>query len=222
MEKNKKLIIVGNTSNARLAKFFFEKDTAYKVVAFSVDKAFATTADFEGLPVVHFEELEKEYSPSEYDVFVAIGYNKMNKIREAMYNKAKEKGYKLANYISPRCSFLTEEKIGDNNFILEDNTIQPFVKIGSNNVLWSGNHIGHDVEMGDHNFLTSHVVISGFVKIQNNCFIGVNSTVRDAVTIQNETLIAAGAIIMKDTIEKGVYLPARSVLFEKRSDEITI
>ncbi len=219
---NKKLIIIGNTSNAKLAQYYFEKDSEYDVVAFSVNEEFITDKEFMGLPVVAFERLETDFPADQFDVFVAVGYNKMNKIREKLYNELKEKGYCLPNYISSKCSFLTEESIGDNNLILEDNTIQPFVKIGSNNVFWSGNHIGHDGVIKDHCFITSHVVVSGFVTIESNCFIGVNATIRDAVTIARETLIAAGAIIMKDTEEKGVYLPARSTLFNKKSDEITI
>ena len=139
-----------------------------------------------------------------------------------MYYQMKQMGYTMPNYISPKCSYLTEEIIGDNNFILEDNTIQPFVKIGSNNVFWSGNHIGHDVIIGDHNFITSHVVVSGFTKILNNCFLGVNSTLRDNIVIANKTLVAAGAVIMKDTSEEDVYLPAKSILHNKKSTELKI
>lgn len=222
MKKTKKLIIIGNTSNAKLAKHYFEKDTEYEVIAFSVNEAYIDNSVFDGLPVVPFEGLTNHYPPGQFDAFVAVGYTDMNKVRETLYLNAKSMGYKLPNYISPRCSFLSEEQIGDNNFILEDNTIQPFVKIGSNNVLWSGNHVGHDSIIGDHCFITSHVVISGFVNIQNNCFLGVNATLRDAITIAPETLIAAGAIIMKDTQEKGVYLPAKSSLYSKTSDQIKI
>jgi sugar O-acyltransferase (sialic acid O-acetyltransferase NeuD family) len=218
----KQLIIVGNSANSRLARFFFEKDTAYKVQGYAVNRAYIHTDTFDGLPVYALEDVEEKFPPDACDAFVAVGYNKMNKVREQLYRLMKAKGYTLPNYISPLCSFLTQEQIGDNNLILEDNTIQPFVKIGSNNVFWSGNHIGHDGTIGDHNFITSHVVVSGFVSIQNNCFIGVNATIRDAVTIANETLIAAGAIIMKSTAEKDVFLPARSVLFDKKSDEIQI
>jgi sugar O-acyltransferase (sialic acid O-acetyltransferase NeuD family) len=220
--KNKKLIIVGNSPNSRLARFFFDTDSEYTVVAYAVNKAYRTNEMFDDLPNVALEEIEKSYPPSDYCAFVAVGYSKMNKVRESLYNQMKEKNYTLPNYISSRCSFLTREPIGDNNFILEDNTIQPFVKIGSNNVLWSGNHVGHDGSIGDHNFITSHAVISGFVEITHHTFIGVNSTIRDDIKIAPETLIGAGAIIMKDTIEKGVYLPARSVLLEKKSDELDI
>ena len=218
----RKLIIIGNSANSRLARFYFDKDSEYDVVGYALTKEFIKADTFDGLSVYAIEEIKNLFTPENCDAFVAVGYNKMNKIRQKLYDELKELGYRLPNYISPRCSFLTSEPIGDNNFILEDNTIQPFVKIGSNNVLWSGNHIGHDGSIGDNNFITSHVVVSGFVKIKNNCFLGVNATIRDAITIENETLVAAGAIIMKDTVEKGVYLPARSVLFDKKSDEIEI
>jgi len=220
--KNKKVVIIGNTSNARLAKYFFEIDSEYEPVAFSVNKEFIETEQFENLPVIALEEIKSKYPPGEFEAFVAVGYNNMNKVREKLYNHCKDSGYKMASYISSRCSYLSQFPTGDNCFILEDNTIQPFVKIGNDVVLWSGNHIGHDVKVGDHCFITSHVVVSGFVTIKNNCFLGVNATIRDAITIAPETLVAAGAIIMKDTVEKGVYLPARSTLFDKKSDEIQI
>lgn len=220
--KSKKIIIIGNTNNAKLARYYFDHDSPYEVVGFSVDKAYINEPEYCGLKVYPFEELLQSHPPDQYDAFVGIGYSKMNTIREAKYHALKGMGYHLPNYISSHCTYLSHEGIGDNNLILEDNTIQPFVKIGSNNVLWSGNHIGHDVTIGDHNFITSHVVISGFTKIGNNCFLGVNSTFRDDIVIANSTLVAAGAIIMKDTQEGDVHLPARSTLFGKKSHEIEI
>ncbi len=220
--KTKKIIIVGNTNNAKLAMHYFDTDSEYEVVGFAVDQAYISEPEYCGLKVFAFETLTTTHPPAEYTAFVGIGYSKMNKIREAKYHELKTMGYTLPNYISSNCNFLSREGIGDNNLILEDNTIQPFVKIGSNNVLWSGNHIGHDVQIGDHNFITSHVVISGFTTIGNNCFLGVNSTFRDDIHIADATLVAAGAIIMKDTQEGEVHLPARSTLFGKKSNEIEI
>jgi UDP-3-O-[3-hydroxymyristoyl] glucosamine N-acyltransferase len=126
------------------------------------------------------------------------------------------------SYVSSRCTFLTEEPIGDNCFILEDNTVQPFVKIGRDVTLWSGNHIGHDAIIGDHCFISSHVVVSGRVRIGPYCFLGVNATIRNGITLAAETVVGAGAVIMKDTVEKGVYIPKRAELFSKRSDEVEI
>ncbi|MDI1235280.1 MAG: acetyltransferase [bacterium] len=220
--KNKKLIIIGNTNNAKLAHYYFSNDSEYEVIGFAVDKAYIKEQLFCGLPVFPLEKLRETHPPEKFEAFIGIGYSNMNKIRETKYNTLKLMGYKLPNYISTKCSYLTQEPIGDNNLILEDNTIQPFVSIGSNNVFWSGNHIGHDVVIGNHNFISSHVVISGFTIIGNNVFLGVNSTFRDAIKIADSTLVAAGAIIMKDTQFGEVHLPARSILFGKKSDELEI
>ena len=219
---SKKLVIIGNKSNAKLAHFYFENDSEYDVVAFSVNKEYITQNFFCGLPVVDFDLIEKSYPTQDFEAFVAVGYSDMNKIREKMYKAIKSKGYKLPNYISSRCSFLSKEPIGDNNLILEDNTVQPFVKIGNNNVFWSGNHIGHDVSVKNNCFLTSHVVVSGFTVLENNCFVGVNSTIRDAITIGKFSLIGAGATIMKSTESFSVYLANKPFKLNKKSIELKI
>ena len=222
MTKTKKLVIIGNTSNAKLAHYFFQKDSDYQVVAFSVDEKYIDSNTFCNIPVVAFEKLQETHPSNEYDAFVAVGYTDMNRLREDLYNRTKEKGYNLPNYISSKCSFLTEEKIGDNNLILEDNTIQPFVKIGNNNVLWSGNHIGHDVVIKNNCFITSHVVVSGFTVIENNVFLAVNSTFRDAITLGAYSLIGAGATIMKDTEPESVFLAPKPFKMGKKSTDLKI
>jgi sugar O-acyltransferase (sialic acid O-acetyltransferase NeuD family) len=217
-----KLVIFGTGDIARLAHYYFTRDSEHEVSAFTVDEQYRQADTFLGLPVTAFESVAEHYPPLEYRMFVALSYARMNKVREDKYHQAKRSGYELASYVSSRCSFLTDHPVGDNCFILEDNTIQPFVKIGNDVTLWSGNHIGHDAVIEDHCFLASHIVVSGYVRIRHNCFVGVNATLRNSITIAPETLIGAGAVIMKDTVEKGVYLPQRAELFKKKSDEIEL
>tara|TARA_Y100000385_G_C13009219_1_gene600871 strand:- start:297 stop:968 length:672 start_codon:yes stop_codon:yes gene_type:complete len=222
MKEKRNLIIIGTTNNAKLAHYYFSTDSDYIVKCFAVNKKFISEGFFCGLPVYPIEEIEKKFPIQNYDAFVAIGYSKMNSIREKIYIEIKTKGYTLPNYISSKCTYLTNEQIGDNNLILENNTIQPFVKIGNNNVIWSGNHIGHDVNIKNNCFISSHVVISGFTTIENNCFLGVNSTLRDNIIIRDFSLIGAGATIMKSTKPKSVMLDNRPSLSNKKSTEITI
>jgi len=87
--------------------------------------------------------------------------------------------------------------MGDNCFIFEDNTLQPFVNLGSNNVLWSGNHIGHHSKIGNHNFISSHVVISGHCHIGDNNFMGVNATMANNLKLGNDCLIGSFVHIVK-------------------------
>ncbi len=219
---NRQIIIIGNTSNAKLAHYYFNNDSEYDVVAFAVESEYVTSENFLDLPLVSLESICDVFPPDKYSAFVAVGYTEMNQLRERLYNKVKELGYQLPNYISSKSSFLTEENIGDNNLILEDNTIQPFVRIGSNNVFWSGNHIGHDAVIEDHCFITSHVVISGFTCIGSNSFLGVNSTLRDDIKIAPFSLIGAGASINGDTQEGDVLLSPKPFQLPKKSWDIKI
>ncbi|MEO8761761.1 MAG: acetyltransferase [Bacteroidia bacterium] len=218
MMTKQNIIIFGTGDIAQIANYYFDIDSNYNVVAFTVDKAYCKESTYEGKPLIAFDDIESTYPPSSYKLFIALSYAQMNKLREKKYNEAKVKGYELVSYISSKCTYLSQFKTGDNCFIFEDNTIQPFVKIGDNVTLWSGNHIGHHSIIESHNFISSHVVVSGHCHIESYCFIGVNSTLGHQVKIAKESLIGAGAIITKNTEEKSVYVPAKSVKLDKTSD----
>ena len=201
-----KVVIFGVRDFASLGHYYLRKDSPHEVVAFTVHKAFMPTEPtFEGLPVVPFEDLGSRFPPSEFSAFAPMSHSKMNTAREAVYNELKALGYSLISYISSHATCLNEGAIGDNCFILEDNTIQPFVTIGSNVVLWSGNHIGHHSQIKDHVFFTSHVVLSGHCVVNPYCFLGVNATIRDQLNLAEGTLIGMSAIITKSTEPWSVY-----------------
>ncbi len=202
----KPLVIFGTGDMAQLAAFLFKHDGGRDVAAFTVDANYCTSDSYEGLPLIEFEGVASKFPPSKYDMYVAVGYSKRNSIRQMKYDQARARGYTLASYLSPRASLFPDFSCGDNCFIFEDNTIQPFVCIGSNVTMWSGNHIGHHSQIDDHCFITSHVIISGGVTVQRNSFLGVNSTIRDRVVIGAYGVIGAGALILGDTVDRGVYV----------------
>jgi sugar O-acyltransferase (sialic acid O-acetyltransferase NeuD family) len=214
------VVIFGTGDIAQLAHFYLTKDTHYDVVAFTVDREFTEGDRFLGLDVIPFDEIEKIYSPEKYKMFIAISYAGINKVRAKKYEEAKNKGYQLISYVSSKATCWGDTEIGDNCFIFEDNTIQPFVKIGNNVTLWSGNHIGHHSQIGDNCFITSHVVISGGVVVEPYCFIGVNATIRDHVTIRRECVIGAGSLVLRDTQERGVYRGRPAKLLPISSTEL--
>lgn len=201
----KPLVIFGYGDIAELAHYYFSADSDYDVVAFTVDAGYIKECSFVGLPVVPFEDIVQFYPPCENDLFVALSYSKLNAVRKEKFLAAKTKGYELASYISSRATVLNGGGIGNNCFILEDNTVQPFVRIGDNVTLWSGNHVGHHSVIGDHTFIASHVVISGGVEIGEQCFIGVNATFRDHIKIGSRCVIGAGALMLSDADSAGVY-----------------
>src|SRR5688500_14301721 len=163
----KKIVIFGTGLIAEIAYFYFKNDTEDEVVAFTNGQDFITEVAFSGLPIVPFEELEKNYHPNDYSLFIALGYKDRNKIRERRFLEAKQKGYQLETYISPKATYYGTP-VGENCFIFENNVIQPFVSIGNNVTLWSGNHIGHHSKIMDNCFISSRVVVSGVCTVKQN------------------------------------------------------
>ena len=205
MDKARKLVIVGDSAFAEIAHEYFDADTDYEVVAFSVERDFLKRKEMRGLPIVPFEELETCFDPATHEVYVATVYTQLNRLRARLAAAAKAKGYRLASYVSPRAFVWRNVELGEHCFIFEDNTVQPFVKIGSNVVLWSGNHIGHHSLIRDNCFIASHAVISGFCDIGENSFIGVNATLANNVTIGKDNWIGPNVAIMKSTEAGALY-----------------
>ena len=217
MSIKNKVIIFGLNDFAELAHYYLTNDSNYDVVGFTVNYEYLKDCTFKGLPVIAFEEIELHFPPDKYLLFSPMTGIRMNTVREKIYLQGKLKGYEYASYISSKAVIFNNE-IGENCFILENNTLQPFTKIGNNVILWSGNHIGHHSIIEDHVFFTSHVVMSGHCLIKKRAWIGVNSTLRDYITVGEGCLIGMGSLITKSTDNYSFYLgsPAR------KSDRLAI
>lgn len=215
-----KVIVFGISQWAELAHFYLTHDSEHEVVAFTLDRDYMEKDTYKGLPVVPFEEVEKTYPPSDNRMFIPMSFKKMNHVRAEKYFSAKKRGYELISYVSSKATTWSGFTCGDNCFIFEDNTIQPFVQIGNNVIMWSGNHVGHHTIIKDHVMITSHVVISGCCTIEPYCFFGVNATIRDETVIARETLVGMGVTILKDTKEFEVYKATATPPAGFRSDEI--
>lgn len=213
------IIIFGATEFAEVAWFYFTHDSEHDVVAFAVDAAYRDKDELMGIPVVDFESLNETHPPASHKMFVAMGYTNVNEQREEKYNAAKAAGYELVSYVCSRSVTWPGLEIGDNTFVFENNTIQPFTSLGSNVVVWSGNHLGHHGTIEDHVFITSHVVVSGNVRIGHHSFLGVNASIRDSIDIAERTVIGMGATVTRATEAGGVYLGSPAKKREPRAEK---
>lgn len=199
------LLIFGAGDIAELAAYYFALDFGREVEAFVLDDEFISTTEFAGKPLVPSSECAALFRPDRHDLFVALAYTNLNRLRRDKLDWARSQGFGLTSYVSPRISTFGNVSVGANCFILEDNTIQPFVTVGENVTLWSGNHIGHHSVIEDDVFIASHVVVSGGVTVGKGSFIGVNATLRDHITIGEFSVIGAGTVILGDTEPESVY-----------------
>jgi sugar O-acyltransferase (sialic acid O-acetyltransferase NeuD family) len=190
----KKVIVFGTNDLAQMVSFYLRNDSDRIPAAFCVDAAHLREKTLDWLPIVAFEEIEKEFPKEEFDFIVPL-YD--NRLRERKAIEVEEKGYNLTSYISTKATIWSS--LGRNCVVMENNVIQPFVQVGDHTIFWSGNHIGHHSIIKGSAFFSSHVVLSGHCQVEKYAWFGVNSAVRDGLKIAEGTFVCMGANITQST-----------------------
>ncbi len=215
----KPVIIFGLGNIAEVIHYYITNDTDMSVAAFCVDKEFIKSDEFLGSKVVSFEEIQNQFPPSDYDMFVALGYHQLNIVRKNKVQEAKTKGYKLVSVISNKSGIPDNLEIGENCFIMNNVCVHPRVKIGNNVFIWSGVVIGHHSEIGDNCWFTSGANVAGCVKIGNNCFLAINATVGDNVSIGNDCFLGANTLVTKNLNDEQVVIQESTKVFRLNSKQ---
>lgn len=200
------VVIFGIGRGADVATRYFRTDSPHEVVAYTVDDEFADRPEFMGRPVIPFSRVQDEIPPAESEMFVALGYQRMNELRAERCASARAKGYTLTSYVSSRILTPDQPRVGDNCLILDGNVFDHDVAVGNNVVMWSANHVGDLAVIEDDVWLSSHIVLSGEVTIGAGSFVAVNATIANNVRIGARSYIGPNALITRDTNEGAVHL----------------
>lgn len=200
------VVLFGEGKIAEEVYWYFKADSDFNVVAFTADADYIQKDSLFGLPVRPFDSIVSEYPPDQVKMFVAQGYQDLNRLRTRKVAEVKSLGYSLVSYVSSRASNMAAVPVGENTLVLEHTTIQPLTKVGSNVFLWSGNHLGHHAEIEDNCYIAGHVVIGGNAVIGAGSLLGVNVTVGHNVHVGAGSIVGAGSLLTKSTEPGGVYI----------------
>lgn len=202
----KPVVLFGAGKIAEVILHFFRHASERTVVACTIDRSYVSSPEWQGLPVVPFEDLVLEYPPAEYDLFIALGYQDMNTLRAGKCAAARALGYTLASYIHPQSGLPSDCVHGDNCFVMHHTMVHPCVNLGNNVFVWSGVMIGHHSVIGDDCWLTSCANISGVVTVGAGCFFAVNATVGHSVRLGASCFIGANALVTQCTGDEQVFV----------------
>jgi sugar O-acyltransferase (sialic acid O-acetyltransferase NeuD family) len=201
-----RVVLFGTGRGAAVAHRFLAGDTQHEIVAFTVDGANLREKEYRGLPVVAFEDVQSAYPPDTFRMLILLGYQQMNELRQSKFEAAKSKGYTLESYIASNVFRVEPVKLGENCFIMDNQSISLDVEIGNNVVMWSSNHIGDLTSIADHAWISSHVTIAASVKIQQRAFLGIGATITNSVTIGADSFIGANVMVSHDTEPGSVHV----------------
>lgn len=138
------------------------------------------------------EFLDNYHKYLSYNCFIAIGDNGY---RKEVFDKLKNKGFKLPNLIS-KTAFIDRTVImGEANVIAHNVVINAQSKIGNNNLINTSSVIEHDCKLGNHNHVAPRAVLCGSVNMSDLVFLGAGSTILPKLTVSTGTLIGAASLL---------------------------
>jgi len=213
----KPIILFGTGKIAEVILYFFTHHSDRKIVACTADRNYLPETEWQGLPTIPFDEISVHYPPETHDMFIALGYQDLNVLREQRCEWARELGYTLASFVHPDAGLPLDCSYGDNCFVMNQVHIHPRVRLGNNVFVWSGTMIGHHSSIGDNCWLTSCANISGVVTAGRNCFFAVNATVTHGIEIGDSCFIGANVLVTKNTLPEEVYVAENTKPFRLNS-----
>jgi acetyltransferase-like isoleucine patch superfamily enzyme len=190
-----KIVLFGTGRGASVAHRFLAGDTPHEIVGFSAHGQYVSSHTHRGLPLVPFEEVERRFDPADYRMLILLGYQRMNGLRADIYEQAKAKGYTLESYVASDIFRVEPLTVGENCFIMDNQSISLDVRIGNNVVMWSSNHVGDLTTIGDHAWLSSHVTIAANVAVGERAFLGIGATVSGGSIIGRESFVGADVLV---------------------------
>ncbi len=195
----KKCVIIGSGTYGQVyARYLSE---LYKEIVFSDNDKFLHNHEFSGIKVIGDDDFVlRELDKDTYDVYVPIGNIK---IRRAVINNFRNKGFTLPNYIHPTVKLDKTIELGEEAiYILENTLIMPFVSIQQDVMISVSSIIAHHTTLNSGVFVSAGVNVGASINLKENSFLGISSTIMTGVKeIGENSIIGAGSVVIRDVAD---------------------
>jgi sugar O-acyltransferase (sialic acid O-acetyltransferase NeuD family) len=215
---SKKVVVFGmSVLTEMICRDVVEHDD-FEIAAITVDRAYMKTDNYKGFPVIAFEDIVNKYPPEKFDMLVVYTSQENMRLKEKIYNRVKDKGYSLRNYISPKADCHSDLEMGVNNIIMAHAYLGFHGKMGDNNFIRQKVYLGHDFVMGSHNTIAPGCRIGGHCIFESHIYIGLGAVVNNMLKISKDTLVGSGAVVIRNTEECSVNVgnPSRVIRYFER------
>lgn len=190
---NKKLVIIGAGGHGKVCAEIAELN-GYKEIVFLDNDINKTTCL--GYPIKGNNKDVEKFISKGYDVFVAIGNNKIRKDISENINQ-------LVTLIHPQSVISNICTIEKGTVIMPNVVINSSCKIGKGVIINTAATIDHDCTISDYVHISPGAHLGGTCYIGEKAWIGLGSSVINNIEIEKDAIIGAGSVIIRK-VEKGM------------------
>lgn len=143
---------------------------------------------------------------------ITVGHIKSPAVRIALHRKVIEAGGHLATLIASSAYVSHYAEIGEGSVIMHRAMINADAKIGVGCIINTFANIEHDAVVEDFCHISTGAMVNGNCLVGKGTFLGSQSVMVNGVSIAGECVIAAGTMVRKNIVRKGVYSGNPAVL----------
>lgn len=211
----KKIVLIGGGGHSKVVIDIIKSNDEFEIVG--VTEKNSELNKVSDIPILGNDSiLEELFNKGVEYAFICIGVNKDNNLRNILYSKVKDIGFKIPTLIHKQALVSPYAKVGKGTCVMAGAIINSHAQIGINSVINTGSIIEHDCIVGDNTFISPGAILAGNVTIKNNSFIGMGSKIIEGKTIGNNVTIGAGAVVIDDMPDNCVAVGVPAKVIKKK------
>lgn len=158
-----------------------------------------------GVPVLGKVDTYANYT--DYTFIIAIGGNQ---VRQTL---SQQLDVQWHTAIHPSAVVSQYATVGEGSMILANAVVNPCATIGTHCIVNTAAVVEHDNKIADFVHISPRAALAGNVTVGQLTQVGIGSCVRQGITICGGCIIGAGAVVVKDICEEGIYagVPAKKL-----------
>jgi len=199
-----KLIIIGAGGHAKSSLDVIHSEKKFRVVGF-VDNAYKQGDTFCSYKILGNDNDLDQLVNLAKNAFIAIGQISNPDIRNNLYIRLRDIGFKLPSILSPNASISIDSFIHEGTIVMNGACVNSGAKIGSNCIINTGAIIEHDAIIGDNCHISTNAVVNGSCSVGNSSFIGSGSILRNNISIGSKCFVGMGSRVLKDLPDNTQY-----------------
>jgi len=203
----KKILIFGSGGHGKVLLDILLESGA-DIEGFLDDDLKKLGKEIRGFPVLG----DMKYLEGKNSVKIALGIGN-NRIRENIYQKAKNLKIDIVSAIHPKAIVSKDVKMGKGIVIMPGAVINPGVVIEDGVVVNTGATVDHDCYLERFCHIWPGAHLAGGVRVGEFSYVGTGAAVIQNITIGKNVIIGAGAVVISDIPDKvtAVGVPAKVI-----------
>lgn len=199
---DKKIILVGGGGHCK--SVIDVAESAGYTIAGILDMPELVGTTVLGYPVIGTDDNISKYL-DEALFLVTVGHIKDASLRIKLHERIKEAGGRLATLVASTAYVSRFASIGEGSVIMHHAMVNADAHIGTGCIINTFANIEHDANIGNYCHISTGTMVNGNCMVGEGVFLGSQSVMVNGIRITDGCVFAAGSMIRKNIVRKGIY-----------------